>query len=260
MRQIVSQELDVPLDSIRMEVVDTTRVIKDTGVRGSSSTRVHGGSAFDAAKKARDEVLRVAARAMNASPEELLLNKGGVIHGRAERRMSLGQIAAANGAAIVVEGHYANPKEGPETSTVAQVAEVEVDRETGEVTVRRLTTAHNTGAILNPLTHQGQIDGAVVMGVGYGIMEDLSTDESGRVLTASLGDYKIPNIKDIPEIKTAVVQSNAGSGPYNSMSIGETAIIPTAAAIANAVEDAVGVRITSLPITAEKVLYALRHR
>lgn len=260
MRQIVSQELDVPLDAIRMEIVDTTRVLKDTGVRGSSSTRVHGGSAFDAATKAREEILRVAARAMGASPGELRLNNGGVTHGRAERRMSFGQIAAANGAPIVVEGHYANPKEGPETSTVAQIAEVEVDRETGEVTVKRLTTAHNTGTILNPLTHQGQIDGAVVMGMGYGTMEDLVTDESGRVMTTSLGDYKIPNIKDIPEIKTAIVQSSAGSGPYNSMSIGETAIIPTAAAIANAVEDAVGVRIRSLPITAEKVLNALRQR
>jgi CO/xanthine dehydrogenase Mo-binding subunit len=260
MRQIVSQELDIPLDSIRMEIVDTTRVLRDTGVRGSSSTRVHGGSAFEAGKKAREEILRAAAKAMSAAPDELLLNNGGVTHGRAERRMSFGEIAAANGAPIVAEGHYANPKEGPETSTVAQVAEVEVDTDTGEVRVTRLTTAHNTGTILNPLTHQGQIDGAVVMGVGYGTMEDLSTDESGRVLTANLGDYKIPNIKDIPEIKTAIVQSNAGSGPYNSMSIGETAIIPTAAAIANAVEDAVGVRITSLPITAEKVLDALKRR
>jgi CO/xanthine dehydrogenase Mo-binding subunit len=151
-------------------------------------------------------------------------------------------------------------KEGPETSTVAQVAEVEVDEETGEVTVKRLTTAHNTGTILNPLTHQGQIDGAVVMGMGYGTIEEIIADDSGRVTTANLGDYKIPNIKDIPTLSTAIVQSDAGSGPYNSMSIGETAIIPTAAAIANAVEDAVGVRIKSLPITAEKVLSALKGR
>ena len=164
----------------------------------------------------------------------------------------------AYGGPVIVEGHYANPKEGPETSTVAQIAEVRVDTETGEVKVTRLTTAHNTGTILNPLTHQGQIDGAVVMGIGYGTMEALMTDESGRVMSASLGDYKIPNIKDVPQVKTAIVQSPAGSGPYNSMSIGETAIIPTAAAIANAVEDAVGVRITELPITPEKVLAALR--
>jgi CO/xanthine dehydrogenase Mo-binding subunit len=148
--------------------------------------------------------------------------------------------------------------DGPETSLVAQVAEVEVDKETGEVTVKRLTTAHNTGAILNPLTHQGQIDGGVVMGLGYGTMEELAMDDGGRVVTANLGDYKIPNIKDIPELKTTILQSATGSGPYRSMSIGETAIIPTAAAIANAVADAVGVRITSLPISAEKVLNALR--
>jgi xanthine dehydrogenase molybdenum-binding subunit len=174
--------------------------------------------------------------------------------------MKLGEIVAANGAPIIAEGHYANQQEGPEASTVAQVAEAAVDPETGEVTVTRLTTVHCTGTVLNPLTHQGQIDGAVLMGVAYGTMEDLATDESGRVITQSLGDYKFPNIKDIPEINTAVVQSNTGSGPYNSMSIGETGIIPTAAAIANAVADAVGVRITSLPITAEKVLDALRHR
>ena len=260
MRQIVGQELTVSLDAIKVEILDTTKVLKDTGVRGSSSTRVHGGSAYEAAQKAREEILRVAAQAMHASPHELIIYDGGVTHGRAERRMSFAEIARANGAPIVAEGHYLNMKEGPETSTVAQVAEVEVDAETGEVTVRCLTTAHNTGAILNPLTHQGQIDGAVVMGIGYGTMEELATDDGGRVLTSNLGDYKIPNIKDIPLLKTAILQSDAGSGPYHSMSIGETAIIPTAAAIANAVEDAVGVRIRSLPITSEKVLSAMKER
>jgi xanthine dehydrogenase molybdenum-binding subunit len=260
MRQIVSDELKVPLDSIRVEILDTTKVLKDTGVRGSSSTRVHGGSAYEAGKKARDEILRAAALVMNAMPDELILVDGGVTHSRAERRMSFAEIVRAHGGPIVGEGHYFNMKEGPETSTVAQVAEVEVDAETGEVTVKRLTTAHNTGTILNPLTHQGQIDGAVVMGVGYGTMEQILTDDGGKVLTANLGDYKIPNIKDIPQLKTSILQSDAGSGPYNSMSIGETAIIPTAAAIANAVEDAIGARITSLPITAEKVLAAIKQR
>ena len=259
MRQIVGAELDVTLDSIQVEILDTTKVLKDTGVRGSSSTRVHGGSAYEAATKARAELLHAAARAMHASPDDLIINNGGVTHGRAERRMSFAEIARANSGAIVGEGHYVNMKEGPETSTVAQVAEVEVDEETGAVTVKRLTTAHNTGTILNPLTHQGQIDGAIVMGMGYGIMEEVLLDH-GKVMTANLGDYKIPNIKDIPALRTAIVQSNTGSGPYNSMSIGETAIIPTAAAIANAVEDAVGVRIKSLPITAEKVLNALKDR
>lgn len=260
MRQIVAEEIKVPLDSIKVELLNTSKVLKDTGVRGSSSTRVHGGSAYEAGKQAREEILRAAAAAMQASPEELILYDGGVTHGRAERRMSFAEIARANGGPIVAEGHYVNMKEGPETSTVAQVAEVEVDEETGQVAVRRITTSHNTGNILNPLTHQGQIDGAVVMGMGYGVMEQIMTDDGGKVLTANLGDYKIPNIKDIPELKTAIFQSDTGSGPYNSMSIGETAIIPTAAAIANAVEDAIGARVMSLPITAEKVLAAIKTR
>lgn len=258
MRQIVSAELKVALDRVRVEMLDTTKVLKDTGVRGSSSTRVHGSSAYQAAGRARDEIIRIAARIMETTPEQLMLIDGGITHKRAEKRMSFAEIIRANGRPIVAQGHYVNMADGPEASLVAQVAEVEVDPETGEVKVKRLTTAHNTGAILNPLTHQGQIDGGVVMGLGYGTMEELAMDDGGRVVTANLGDYKIPNIKDIPELKTAILQSATGSGPYSSMSIGETAIIPTAAAIANAVADAVGVRITSLPISAEKVLNALR--
>ena len=111
--------------------------------------------------------------------------------------------------------------------------------------------------MLNPLGHQGQIDGAVVMGLGFASCEDIVTD-GGRVVTANLGDYKLPNIKDIPSLRTEVAEAAVGSGPYGSMSIGETAVIPTAAAVANAVEDAVGVRITSLPVTAEKVYAALQ--
>jgi CO/xanthine dehydrogenase Mo-binding subunit len=260
MRQIVGEELKVPLDSIRVEMLDSTQVVKDTGVRGSSSTRVHGSSALDAARKLRDEILKVAAQAMDTTPQDLIVYDGGVIHGRAERRMSYAEIARANGKPLTAEGHYANMADGPEVSLVAQVAEVEVDEETGEVAIRKLTTAHNTGAILNPLTHQGQIDGGVVMGIGYGLIENLAVDESGQPLAAHMGEYKIPNIKDIPELKTTILQSDFGSGPYNSMSIGETSLIPTAAAIANAVEDAIGVRVRSLPITAEKVLNGLKGR
>ncbi len=258
MRQVVGEELKVPLDAIEVEMLDSSKVVKDTGVRGSSSTRVHGTAALDASRKLREEILRVAGQLMEASPDELIVYDGGVTHGRAERRMTYGEIVRAHGSPLTAEGHYVNMADGPEASLVAQVAEVEVDAETGEVRVIQLTTAHNTGTILNPLTHQGQIDGGVIMGMGYGTIENLGYDESGKVLATNLGEYKIPNIQDIPELQTAILQSDFGSGPYNSMSIGETALIPTAAAIANAVEDAVGVRIKSLPITAEKVLNALK--
>ena len=257
MQQVVAQELDLPLEQVRFESVDTTRVAKDTGVRGSSSTRVHGNTAFDAAGKARAELLAIAAEHMNVAAGELAIASGGITHLRSERRMTFAELVEAAGGPVAVTGHYANMTDGPETSMVAQVAEVEVDPETGRFEVRRLTTAHNTGTVLNPLGHQGQIDGAVVMGLGYARCEDIVTD-GGRVVTANLGDYKLPNIKDIPPLRTEVTEAPVGSGPYGSMSIGETAVIPTAAAVANAVHDAVGVRVTTLPVTAEKVFEAIR--
>ena len=257
MQQVVAQELDLPLDGVRFERVDTTRVARDTGVRGSTSTRVHGSAAFDAADKARAALLAIAAERMGVPPAELGVVNGGVTHLRSERRMTFAELVAAAGQPVAVTGHYVNMSDGPETSVVAQVAEVEVDPETGQFAVRRLTTAHNTGTVLNPLGHQGQIDGAVVMGLGYARCEDIVTD-GGRVVTANLGDYKLPNIKDIPPLRTEVAEVPVGSGPYGSMSIGETAVIPTAAAVANAVHDAVGVRVTTLPVTAEKVFEALQ--
>jgi len=260
MRQIVGEELKTPIETIKVQAVDTAKIVKDTGVRGSSSTRVHGGAAYDASKEAREEILRVASEHMGASPDELILYEGGVTHARAERRMIFSDIVKAKGSPIIADGHYNNMADGPEASMVAQVAEVEVDSETGAVELRQLTTAHSVGTVLNPLTHQGQIDGGVVMGVGFAKMEEMVIDDSGKVATANLGDYKVPTIQDIPTLKTAIMQSITGSGPYNSTSIGETAIMPTAAAIANAVEDAVGVRIDFLPITAEKVLQGLRRK
>ena len=257
MRQIVAEELKVPLESVQVETLDTTKVVKDTGVRGSSSTRVHGSAAYAAAKSASDAILQAAAQLMSVAPNDLILHGGAVIHARAERRMTFAEVVKSKGEPIVAEGHYQNMKDGPEASMVAQVVEVEVDRETGAVKIRQITTAHNTGTIVNPLSHQGQIDGGVVMGMGQARMEEVAIDEGGKVITTNLGEYKIPTIQDIPPLQTAVIQSAAGSGPYHSMSIGETAIMPTAAAIANAVEDAVGVRIKSLPITAEKILAAL---
>ena len=145
----------------------------------------------------------------------------------------------------------------PITSFTAQVAEVSVDPDTGEVKLLRFTTARDVGTILNPVGHQGQIDGGVLQGIGYGMMEKLEV-EDGRVTSLSFGDYKIPTIRDIPVLQTVLLEPDTGTGPYGVKAIGENPVGPAAAAIANAVEDAVGVRIRDLPITAEKVYWALR--
>ena len=145
------------------------------------------------------------------------------------------------------------------TSFCAQVAEVEVDPETGQVKVNRIVTAHDVGTIINPLSHQGQIDGGVIQGLGYALMEEMTTEE-GRISTLSLGDYKIPTMPDIPQLETVLLEPGPGPAPFQSRGIGESSNVPVAGAIANAVYDAAGVRILDLPITAEKVLRALQEK
>ncbi len=255
--EIVAEELKVPLEKIRVQTLDTKHGIKDTGIGGSRGTRVYGNAGYDAAMKAVAEIKRVAAEKMGCSPDEIVLSNGAVLHKRAERRMTYAELVKSQGSPISVIGSYSDATKVHQASMCAQIAEVEVDPETGQIKLRKYTQAHNTGTVLNPLMHQGQIDGGTVMGIGYALMEHLII-EDGKVATTHFGDYKIPTIQDIPPMKTVVTETPKGPGPYNSMAIGETSNIPVAAAIANAVEDAVGVRIKDLPITAEKVFESLR--
>src|SRR5207245_154318 len=143
------------------------------------------------------------------------------------------------------------------TSFCAQAAEVEVDPDTGQVTVKKIVTAHDVGTILNPLAHQGQIEGGLMQGFGYALMEELRA-EDGQISTLSLGEYKVPTIKDIPELVTVLLAPSPGPAPYEGKGIGESSNTPVAAAIANAICDAVGVRVMDLPLTAEKIFAALQ--
>ncbi|MCH8193125.1 MAG: xanthine dehydrogenase family protein molybdopterin-binding subunit, partial [Planctomycetes bacterium] len=125
-----------------------------------------------------------------------------------------------------------------------------VDPETGEVRLLRLTTAHDVGTVLDPVGHQGQIDGGVMQGIGYALTEELLV-EQGRVTTVTFGDYKVPTMQDIPEMNTVLLQSEIGLGPYQIKGIGENPIGPVAPAVANAVAAATGVRIRSMPMGPE---------
>jgi CO/xanthine dehydrogenase Mo-binding subunit len=233
-------------------------VPSDGGVGGSRATRVYGNAAYEAGTKAREEILKIAAGRIGANGGELELANGFVVQRRTKRRMSFAEVVKANGNPIAVHGYYKQAGKSHEASVAAQIAEVHVDPETGRVELTNFVSAHTTGKVINPLMHQGQIEGGIVFGIGYGLMEHLMFD-GGKVVTANFGDYKIPTIRDIPRLKTSVLETvTHGPGPYNSLSIGEVANVPVAAAIANAVADAVGVRIKSLPITAEKVFRALR--
>lgn len=260
LRQIAAEELGCQPEEIRIDTLDTDGGVSfDSGIGGSRGTRVASGAAFTAACDAREKLLTLAEHLLNWPQADIILRAGTLVHRQSKQRRPWRDLLKSVGRSIVGEAVNKDEEHSPVTAFAAQVAEVRVDPDTGAVTLRKLTTAHDTGMIMNPVGHQGQIDGGVVQGVGYGLIEHLPVQE-GRVEVAHFGEYKIPNVKDIPPLKTVLVQSTSGVGPYNVKGIGENPIGPVAPAIANAVEDAVGIRIKDLPITAEKIYYALKQK
>jgi len=255
LKQIVADELQIDWQAITLETLNTANAPIDTGVGASRATRTYGNACYEAVIKAKQELFSAAGQMLAVDHGELIIANGGVSWKK--NRVSYGEIVKANGAPIVVEGRYQNHEIGPQASMCAQMAEVEVDPESGEIKLRRFVSVHHTGKVLNPLLHDGQIDGGIVMGVGYALTEEMLFAD-GKVTTLHFGDYKIPTVRDIPQLRKIVVATPVGRGPYHSMSIGETPIIAVAPAIANAVYDAVGARIKSLPLTAEKVLATIQ--
>jgi len=258
---MVAEVLDVPLDQVGLEVGTTDAFRSESGTGASRVTFVLGQAVLKAAAQLKSLLCERAAGMLGVSSDKIIVKKGRLsaaqAGGRSLTLAELAEAAAAKNLALETESYHAEHETPPEGVFAACVAEVAVDVSTGQLTVRRLDTIHDVATILNPVGHQGQIDGGIMQGVGYGLMEELVM-EDGRVATANLGEYKVPNIQDIPPLKTTLVHSYAGASPFQSKEIGESAISQVAPAIANALYDAVGVRIKDLPITAEKVYRALK--
>jgi len=246
---------------VHLVMQDTDAVPYESGPGGTRVTYTSGQAAFGAAKDLRDKLLAVAAELLEEPVDRIQLSHGRFVTASdPQRALSIQEVVAqaTSPTGNPIRGAMSVTTTPPgSTSFCAQVAEVEVDPDTGQVTIKKIVTAHDVGTILNPLTHQGQIEGGMIQGLGYALMEELRIEE-GRISTLSLGDYKLPTIHDIPELVTVLLESGPGPAPYQSKGIGESSNTPLAAAIANAVVDAVGVRILDLPITSEKVFVALQ--
>ena len=141
-----------------------------------------------------------------------------------------------------------------------QIAEVDVDDETGEVDVLRVVAAHDCGTAINPMLVEGQVEGGISMGLGFALQEEILFDAAGRQVNPNLTNYIMPTSLDMPEIEVDIVANYDPTGPFGAKGVGEPTAVPTAAAILNAIHDAVGVRITTLPATAEKILAAIKAR
>ena len=261
-RQVVAEDLGIPVEDVTAVQMDTDGGPTDAGAGSGSSV---GGThaALGAAQGVRQHLTFLAAELYGWPAERIVFRRGRVfVEGDPDQGVPIQEVAsravAASGGPISC-AMTTEAKEPDVTCFSAQVAEVEVDPDTGAITVRKFVTAHDVGTIHNPLTHQGQIDGAIMQGVGYALMEQLASEE-GHISTLSMGEVKTPTMQDMPELVTVLVASPGGNGPYGAKTIGEQPLPPVAPAIANAVYDAVGVRIQDLPITAEKVLAALQHK
>jgi CO/xanthine dehydrogenase Mo-binding subunit len=256
LRQIIGQELGVPYDAIRLETWSTDETVFDTGVGGSRVTNVGGNATYGATQAVRETLVGLAAEKYGWNAHEIIFQEQQVMV-PGQPPVGLAELVSQSGSPVEAEYTHTAARDDTLTAFCAQVAEVEIDEETGAVTLKRFTTAHDVGTILNPMAHQGQIEGAVMQGIGQALMEELQYDE-GQITTLSLGEYKLPTIGDIPELHTVHVQSEGGPTPYGGKAIGEQPIGAVAPAIVNAILDATGVSFTDLPITSEKVFNALQ--
>jgi CO/xanthine dehydrogenase Mo-binding subunit len=257
--QVVAEELEVPIEKIRFEVWATGAVSGDAGIGGMRATRLNTLVAHEAVQDTKQALFRLASEHLGWPLEQQELRGGHIRRTDNGESTPWTQLLQQAGTSVSGRGHINEVGRTKVTCFAAQVAEVAVDPETGEVTLLSFTSAHDVGQVINPLGHQGQINGGAVQGFGYALMEELKV-EDGRVTTLSFGDYKIPTTMDIPPFKTVLLPPQGGVGPYQIKGIGETPNTPTAAAIANAIEDAIGVRIRDLPITPEKVYRALQEK
>jgi CO/xanthine dehydrogenase Mo-binding subunit len=262
LQQIVAEELQVPLAAVRVVQGDTDTATFEVGAGGSRFTHTAGQATLAAAHELKQALLTLAAQRLGCALEQIHLQASHFVtaNGHNLGLATLTAWAAEQGAVPLTRtGSYLPGNPVHVTSFCAQVAEVEVDPETGQVQLRKLVTAHDVGTIINPLTHQGQIEGGVVQGIGQALTEHLQVQD-GAVTTLHLGDYKLPTTMDIPELTTVLVETQAGPAPYAGKAVGELSNVAVPAAVANAVFAAVGVRLMELPITAEKVYAGLRTR
>jgi xanthine dehydrogenase molybdenum-binding subunit len=274
--QIVAATLGVATQDVAIVNSDTDVKPWDVGVHASRTTFIAGNAARLAAEAARGQIFETAAELLGVAPDALAARDGRVVvaadpaRGLALDRVVRARHFRTGGKIVSAEGWYDPPTELVDKDSYkgnisaaygfgAQLAEVEVDTETGQVRVLRLVCANDVGRAINPMAVEGQIEGGAQMGLGYALTEELIVRE-GRVLNPHFLDYRLFTAADMPAIETIIVETDDPGGPFGAKGVGEMGGTPTAAAIANAIYAAVGVRLTELPMTPERVLAALAAR
>ncbi len=268
MVQLASEVLGIPKNQIELVNTDTARV-PDSGIQGASrATYFIGGSICRSAENIKRQILAVAAEMMDIDPTDLILRASQVKSIRnpnnnislisiAEEFDQLGKSRKVMGV-FDLSPHFPvdeRPEYLPLFVTGGQVAQVVVDLETGQVTVKKIVAAHDVGRVINPLDAVGQIQGAIMMGLGTALLEEYIPGQ-----TTGFSDYILPTVDSIPDIEVIMIEKPSVYGPFGAKGLGEAAILPTAPAIINALSRAIGIRIRHIPATPPRLLTAINKR
>jgi putative selenate reductase molybdopterin-binding subunit len=258
--QIAAEVLGVPLEDIIIHSSDTDFTPFDTGAYASSTTYISGGAVKLAAERARTQILAVAGAMLGTAPDRLQCANRIVSSpegpGVSVSEVALHSLHVEDQHQIMATASYMSNNSPPPFA--AQFVEVEVDTETGAVTVLRVVSAVDCGRAINPATAEGQVDGGVTQALGYAVSEEMLYDGAGRLLTTDLAEYRIFGAQDMPSMDTYLVETHDPFGPYGAKAVAEIPLDGVAPAVANAVADATGVRIRQIPLTPPRVWAALQ--
>jgi len=275
--QIVAEELTIPFDNIRVLPADTDITPFFPASTSSRTTFFLGNAVKKAAQDIKEQLFKIAMDILEVDKEDLALERGSFfVKGAPEKKLKITEIMEKTypgGISILGRGTYYHYKLGNLPSHVkvgipptlvwmygSQGVTIDIDTETGRVKILKISAAHDVGKAINPVTCEGQIEGGVLQAVGNAMFEELLFNEQGKIINSSLLDYKIPSALDMPEINPILVEEPHREGPYGAKGLGEIVMVPTAAAIAIAIYNAVGIRIKDLPITPDRLLRALNNK
>lgn len=259
--QIAAETLGIPASKIKVFSSDTDLAPFDCGAYASSTTYVSGNAVINTAEKMKECILEEGAKKFGVSVDKIIFDGEYIKTDDGENSVSLGDLATElyynrDQKQVLVCGSYYGHKSPP--PYMAAFAEVEVDIETGKVDLLDYTAIVDCGTTINPNLARIQVEGGLVQGIGMAMFEQVKYTEKGKMITNNLMQYKVPTRKDIHKLTVEFAESYEPSGPYGAKSVGEIGIDTPPAAIANAIYNATGVRITTLPITPEKVLMGLK--
>lgn len=263
LQRVVATEFGIPLERVRVARGDTEEAEFDPGVGATRTTHISGQAALNACRELRGLLESAACKLAELPDGSLTLDDVVFVSRDHATRVAwndaMAALLQAHDGDLTLVGTY-NSEHGHGVAEYnnfcAYAIEVTVDRETGAYSIDDVLMVADVGTIINPVAHQGQIDGGFVMGLGYGVTEELIVEE-GRITNLSFADYKLPTIMDIPPFRCEFIKESTGPGPFGARAVGELNLSGVGPAIANAVADACGVRLFTLPITAERIYAAL---